>query len=458
MTDKTYTHEEVNQILINAAATEWSDMRRVIASTLSGSNYTGDTLHNVAADYGYPETLEFANYWNMYRRFGIANAVVELPIDTGWMTPPEVKGSTQFDKELEVLIKNHKLWQRLKGLDVRQRVGRYAGLFMQVRDGKKPDQPIESKLSGTGVLVKMIPLYESQLEVTETEGDPTKDNFGDPKFYVFNSTKAGNRDKNNNSSFNIHPSRVIIASEGADDGSIYGISSLEAPFNSLMDLRKIIGAGGEGFYKNAAKDVMFNIKDLAGAKVNSDLITDFNAQYDDWVRNRARRSMLTPGLEANVLQSDLANPKEFFFNAMYDVSASTKIPATIIIGQQTGRLASGEDSDHFLSLVQSRNENFTTEMVAGVIDWCIKWGVLPSSEYEVEWEDLTASTDDDKLNNAERLSSINEKQFKSGQGTVFSGEEIREAAGYEDEELPESSEEIDDIPDVPAPAGTTGYE
>ncbi|MCK5666845.1 MAG: hypothetical protein KAI17_25325, partial [Thiotrichaceae bacterium] len=60
------------------------------------------------------------------------------------------------------IIDNLNLWQRMKGADTRQRVGRYAGIFMRVRDGLSPELPLESKLPGVGALVQMIPLYESQ--------------------------------------------------------------------------------------------------------------------------------------------------------------------------------------------------------------------------------------------------------------------------------------------------------
>ncbi|MCK5127699.1 MAG: DUF1073 domain-containing protein [candidate division Zixibacteria bacterium] len=432
---------KTKELMASDASSNW---RQRVAAGMSGTNYTGDTLHQIALDFGYPDQLSFQNFWNMYRRFGIAKNVVELKVDTGWMSPPKVEGSEQFNKDLEKVIESQNLWLRTKGLDTRQRVGRYAGMFMRVRDGKKPDQPIAGKLSGTASLVQMIPLYESQLEVVSTEQDPMADDFGLPTMYQFRGAAEGNRNKDDLSSFNIHPDRIVIAAEDADNGGIYGISALEAPYNSLMDLRKIIGAGGEGFYKNASKDVVFNLKEGASAKGNEALLDKFNEQYDDFVHNRARRAMWTPGMEAKTLDSSLANPKEYLFNALYDVAAAEKTPATIIIGQQTGRLASGEDSRSFLSTVGSRQENFQTELVMNHINWMIKFGILPFSEYTVEWDDLLASSDKEKLDNAKEMSTINKEQFGAGKGTVFESEEIREAAGFETEPDDDLGEELDE--------------
>ena len=427
-----------------------NSLRGQLASAISGGYEFADTLHNVFLDFGYPLSISFSQFWNMYRRFGIAKNVADLPVDTGWITPPIVEGSDQFNRDLETLINDMHLWKRVRGLDNRQRVGRYAGLFMRVRDNKQPQEPIEGKFGGLGALVQMVPLYEGQLTVLETENDPAKDNYGQPTMYQFNGGAAGNRNEKIRDSFNIHPSRIVIAAEESDNGSIQGVSSLEAPFNSLMDLRKIIGAGGEGFYRNASQSIVFDLKDAASAKNNTALLDKFNDNFDDFTRNRQRRSLWTPGLEAKVLDSTLAPPKEFFMNALNDVAAASQIPATILIGQQTGRLASTEDSRHFLSMVNSRRENFMTEVVNDVINWMIVFGILPTSQFTVEWDDLLAVSDEERLANADKLAGINEKQFKSGGGIPFTEDEIREAAGFEIEDLGEPEGEtlpIDDLED-----------
>ena len=317
-----YTQSDVDSLRQDIAtnATQAEGLRKRLSAAISGSYDNADTLHNVYLDYGYPLTLEFSHYWNMFRRFGIAKNVVELPVDTCWISHPEIDGGDKFNNAFESLSERIKFWHRMKGLDNRQRVGRYAGMFMRVKDGKRPDQPLEGTLGGELALVEIMPLYESQLQVLTVDDDVTSESYGMPTMYEFNGSAEGNRNEKLATNFNIHPSRLVLASEGADDGGIYGISSLEAPYNSLMDLRKIMGAGGEGFYKNASKDVVFELKDAASASQNAELLKAFNENYDDWAANRSRRSIWTPGLEAKTLDSNLVNPKEFFFNCLYNIS------------------------------------------------------------------------------------------------------------------------------------------
>ena len=163
--------QEIDKVLSqlegNSASLDDQGIRRRLASAISGGYDFADTLHNIYCDYGYPHSLDFFNFWNMYRRFGIARNAVELPVDIGWVTEPTVEGSEKFQNDLDVIINTLDFWKRMKGLDTRQRVGRYAGMFMRVRDGKKPSEPIDGTLSGVNTLVDMMPLYEGQLRSEE---------------------------------------------------------------------------------------------------------------------------------------------------------------------------------------------------------------------------------------------------------------------------------------------------
>lgn len=439
MNDKKYSSVEVNEFITNAVQSALAansvdqGMRQRIAQAISGGYDWSDTLHNIYLDYGYPFTLDFFKYWNMYRRFGVARRVVELYPDQTWSDDPIVVGNDgAFNRDLKKLNETLGLWRRLKGLDTRQRVGRYAGLFMRVRDGKKPNEAIDGKLSGLAALVDMIPLYESQLEVSTIQDDPQEDDFGMPTMYQFNGGTVGDRNEKSGASFQIHPSRIIIASEDSDNSGIYGISALESVYNSLMDLRKILGAGGEGFYKNAAQSIVMNLKDPEKAtSVTVKKLEKFNDEVDDFMRDRMRRSLWTLGMETDALQSNLVNPKDFAMNSLYDISAGSNIPVALLIGNQTGRLAGDQDTEGFLSQVQSRRLDFGTDIVKAAVNWMIKWGVLPSSTYETEWPDAMAPSDEKKLGNAESMSTINKTQFESGGNVPFTGEEIREAAGFE---------------------------
>lgn len=417
---------------------------RVLMGRLSGGSNDGNTLHDVFADFGYPEEVRFEHLWNMYRRFGIARSIIDMPVDEGWRELPKVEASAAFLRELDSLARRTSLWQRLVALDRRQRVGRYAGLFMRVKDGLQPHEPLDGKLFGESALMAIIPVYESEIKVLEVDNDAASENFGMPTMYQYSTGEQANRNERTTNTMNIHPSRLVVAAEGADNGSIYGIPAMEACFNSLIDLRKIIGAGGEGFYRNAAQSLVHSLREVANIEEIEPLLEGFSEQSDDFVRNRMRRSLWTPNMDTSTLDSALVQPKEFFNIALADVSACSNIPSTIIMGQQTGKLASTEDGNRFLRVIQSRRLGFQNELVHSVFGWLMANGILPADDYEIKWPDAMASSDQQKLANAAMMADINQKSFQSGEGAPFAGEEIREAAGYEPEELPEPSESLDD--------------
>lgn len=449
--EKTFTQAELNAAIQQAAvlsANADANNAQVIRARndrMNGGGYDhADTLHNVFFDFGYPAELTFFNFWNMYRRFGMAKRVVNIFPEVTWITPPTIEANETFTRDLDLIIERLSLWQRVKGLDTRQRVGQYAGFFMRVKDGKKTSDPMEGKLNGSNALVDIMPLYESQLKPLDHDTDVDSPRFGQPTTYQFHGGSVGTRNPRETSTITIHYTRIVIAAEGADNGGIYGISELEAPYNSLMDARKIIGAGGEGFYKNAAQSIIFELKDSASASQNIKTLAAFNENYDDFSRNRTRRAIWTPGLTPTVLQSDLANPKEFLMGAINDIAAASSVPATILIGQQTGRLASSEDSRAMLSAAQSRRVNWVTELIKDTLDWFITYGILPSAEYTVEWDDLLALSDTEKLANVGLMADANQKQFQSGGQPVYSSKEMRDASGYEPEVEPDLEDDEGD--------------
>ncbi len=427
-----------------------------LAGLISGGYDFADTMHNIYLDFGYPPHVKFFHFWNTYRRFGIAKTVIDLPVEFAWSTLPLFSESTneRLINDIKRLDKRVKFWSRIKTLDKRKRLGRYAGMFMRVADDKKPSEPLEGNLGGESALVDMMPLYESQLEVISDDEDPTSPNFGKPILLQYSQAVVGNRNEESRHTFNIHASRIVFAREGDDDGSIYGISELESIYNALMDLQKIAGAGAEGLYKNASQSVVVGIDPTASGKVSPEIMAQLGEQYDDWNRNRSRKAFAAGNASVNPLQSSMVSPKPMFDNSMAIVAAGSKIPSTIIIGMQTGERASTEDSKQFLSTIQSRRINDTTQLIKDHIDWCINWGVLPSNDYGIEWDDLLAMSIQDQLKNASIMTAINKDAFSSGGDAIYTENEIRVAGGSKPlDELETDGEDdidndiVDDIPD-----------
>lgn len=396
------------------------------------SEFSSDSKHSTAwGDYGYRNTLSFPYYYFMYRRMGIANAVVNIAVDESWQTPPRItddpksKEPTAWENKFNDFAERVGLWNALKGLDERQRVGQYGGLFMEIRDGQHPSKPVR-KIKSEYALHKLKPMYESQLEPQIFETDVKSPKYGEVLSWNLLENNVGDRNDETGRSELVNPERVVIWAEGADDDSIYGVSSLKAVFNSLVTLEKIIGAGGEGFYKNARGSQHINFDSTADIATIMQMIgvtqaSEIGERMGEVVRsfNDGFDSVLvTAGIERNTVSIDLADPKPHFDNAMADVAAGAKYPLTIMIGQQTGRLASDEDQTQLAKMVTSRRNNFITPNLKCVIDRFIELGFLEKADYDIEWDDLFEPSLKEKLENLKLMAESAEILSRSTGETI----------------------------------------
>jgi len=385
---------------------------------------------------GYPDTVTFDQHWNMWRRNGVAKAVIEMPVNACWQEPPEIEGGGQaFIDAIAMLDKKYALWARLRALDLRQRVGRYAGLLLIAKEpgSPTPDKPLNA--ISTNAMVKMMPVYESQLDVNEWVNDFTSVEYGNPKSYVYKSNVEGSRSDGDNQSFVLDPSRVFVFAEGADDGTIYGIPALEACFNALLDMEKIRAGGGEGYLRNAKQRFVLEVNNDSTAKSLQNAAT--KEKFDDNVDNFQKgfdNSLIAYGMSAKTLSSTLADPMNPWTIALNEVAASTGIPATILIGQQTGRLASDEDGKQMAKVVMARRQNVLNPMIKALFDRLVKVKLLPApvGEYEIEWDNMLEATDAEKVDLSKKMADTNDVSVRSGVGAVYSLEEIRAAGGYDE--------------------------
>ena len=425
-----------NQISELEAKVEANDLTATIRGPLNnrgGGQYdASDNNHNVYLDLGYPAIVDFFMLYHMYSRFGVAKKAIEWPVETGFKTAPTIDASESFLSEFKKVVKKTKFWQRMKALDTRQRVGQYAGLYIRVRDGLTSDQPLAAALNGSGAIVGMTPLYQSQLTPTSYETDQNSDRFSLPVMYQLNTGDIGGRNKGSEASISIHWTRIVIAAEGSDNGGIFGVPVLEAGYNDLVDLRKINGGMAEGIYKNAAMKVVFNISDTTNSSLKTTILATLKDQFDSFIWTPFRRAFVAAGMDVNLLQTTLTDPKNANTNSMNDFAASVGISSSILLGNQTGKLAGDQDEVASLSVVQSRRENWMTEMIESVIDWMIFNGVLPKEEYELEWDDLLSMSDEAKLGNAKTMTETNKNNFSAGGGLVYTDDEIRTSAGFDE--------------------------
>lgn len=406
-------------------------------------------------EFGYPENLTFTDFYKLYKRNSAARGFVERLNDICWLDYPKfIDGDIREQdsklttwEQIVTDLFNDKLWSAITEADKRGIVGKYAGLIIQLRDGRRWDEPVDTvvlnRLNPQDAIVKLIPAWEAQLTACEWNNDEADENYGQVTMYQFNEIAVGDKSGKPNISRKINPERVVILNETSvinsmDDGE----SQLEVGYNDLIDMMKYSGGSAEGFLKNASRQV----------HLNYDADSDMD-ELERELRNRGFEkpadalnkqiallnsgtdsALITSGATANILSVAPADPSAGWSVSANSFAASVRMPFTIIFGQQTGRLASDEDKTDYAKRGMSRRNGFLSTLIKELVKQLITLKVikpLVNGTLTLKWSDLLAPSQNEKIELMLKMSDVNVKAQQSMGIAVFTPNEIREAGGYE---------------------------
>lgn len=407
-----------------------------------------DDKRNAAwCEYGFKQTLDFHDFYKLYRRNGLASGAVNKLTATCWKTDPWViEGDDQDESRQETAweqqatqVLTARLWRKIREADARRLVGRYSGLILRVRDSGRWDEPVKAGKA----LAEVVPVWATALRVSEWNTDLSSENYGKPKYWSY-IEQGGNGQPGRN--IKIHPDRVFILGDYSDDA----IGFLEPVYNNFVSLEKVEGGSGESFLKNAArqlnvnfdKEIDFNsLASMYGVSVN-ELQERFNEVAKEV--NRGNDVLLpTQGASVTPLVSNVPDPRPTYDINLQTISAGLDIPSRVLVGNQQGERASTEDLKYFYSRCQSRRKDLALE-IEDFVDHLIRIGVLRATgEKTVMWDDLNEQTSSERLDSAEKMSRINQASLALGE-EVFEPNEIRTAAGYDPREYQEPLDDKDD--------------
>lgn len=444
---------------VNSLATEMRRANYLNAIGIGGGNTKRPTLYQ---EFGYPQSITFRDFYNMYRRNAAGFAVVHRLLDGCWQDYPviidgdqseESKETTPWEKDITRLMK--KWWSKVKDADRRNMIGRYSALLLQVKDSRNWNEAVDIatvKSLGEAALVKLIPVWEQQLTVAAWDNDRLSPTFGQPAMFNFNEQPVGDETFIGPTRGEpVHPSRVILFCEGSeDDNTLSGIPLLEAGFNKLLDIEKISGGGAEGFLKNASRQIavefsketdMATLADQAKKAGYSDLGEAMGDKVNKLNRGTDAAAVMQAG-QMHVLSVTPGDPGPTWEVTANELAASVQIPFTILFGQQTGRLASDEDKTDWAIRRNTRRNTFLTDRITALLGRLWELGIINppvNGEVTIQWTDLLAPGEKEKIENMSKLADVVQKTtgMYGGEAPVTINE-LRQVIGLEP--LPEPKE------------------
>lgn len=432
------------QFLVNALADAIGRQRMLYAH---GPN--GNTKRTKLWDeFGYPETVNFDNYYRAYERNAVAHAAVHKLLDSCWTDNPtiidgakkkEAEETTDWEESTTKLLSKH--WAKLKDADRRNLVGRYSAVLLQIKDGREWYQPVDKnvvKALGDKALVKLIPAWEAQIKPGNFDIDTQSDSYGQPVSYSFNEQPVGDDGTYGIvRSVTVHPDRVIILCEGSEDENMLaGVPLLRAGFNKLLDIEKTSGGSAEGFLKNASRQlgIEFSKETNIDALIKQAKDEGFD-KLGDAMNDKIRRmnsgtdsALVMQAGQASVLSVAAADPTPTWTAAANEFSASIQCPFTIQFGQQTGRLASDEDKNEWAKRCNGRRWGFLTDYITRVIERFWTLGIIEppiNGEVSIVWSDLLAPSEKEKISNMQAMADVAQKTQQAYGTPAVDANEVR---------------------------------
>lgn len=405
--------------------------------------YFEGTKRNHYSDFGWPTTLTLDLYRNMYLRNAIAGAAVDKTAAKTWQDDPEIWESEEptesaLEKAVRTRFEDIRLWHHMREVDVRAMASGYAGLIFRFADNQMPDQPVAGVTGGLNGLAEVIPAWAHELTVAEWHSDLSEpDLYGKPKMFMFEEADiaiAGAQTMPGRK-FQVHPDRVLIWSA---DGTVRGRSLLMQGYNALVDIEKVLGASGEGLWKNAKSAPIFRAPENttleALATAMGTTPDKVGAKLDEAVeayQTGVDASLLLFGLTRESTNFTVPSPEHFFAITLQAFAASVGIPVKILIGNITGERSSTEDAKQWDQHCASRRNSYCKPLIREMINRFKALGILGARNWTIGWTDLTESSQEERLEIAGKMAEIH---AKFAPDPVFMADEIREVTGHDPRE------------------------
>jgi hypothetical protein len=392
--------------------------------------------------YGYPEEVTFDRMFQAYSRGGPGQGAVHRLLDGCWQELPRIKAKgsedeTPWEKKVAEQLKAISAWAKLRDFDRRNMIGRFSALIYRVGDGRALREPLKKGQR----LVDIVPVYENQLKVTAWEMDEASEQFGQPTMFQYRTRaiqQQGSTQGRPETWVDVHPSRVQILAEGSVGDMFDGVPLLQAGFNHMIDLEKIAGGSAESYLKNSARSIVFaydpqaNVQALQMEDGTKKTVREVHEEQTRSLNKNIDASIVIQGGKAETLQTQMFDPKPSFEVAANLFAAAVRIPFTILFGQQTGRLASDEDQSDMVKRCKSRQATELTPMLEQFVKRMQDAGLIDAGEFEVEWPDIAAPTDEQRVDRLVKMTTASKTAFDGGiTEPLFDANELREVVGYE---------------------------
>ena len=361
-------------------------LSRARLATQAGKTFEGE--RDIYKTLGYKRLLLFQDYFDRYKRGGIAKRIVNAYPNATWRNAPKIESDNEeFVKTWEELAERLKIFHYLNRIDTLSGIGTFGTLLVGTKSSGNLRRPIRKVSSADDVLYLSV-FTEDHSEIARIEAEPSNERFGLPEQY--NLTLTTDAQGGSTRTTLAHHSHLIHVAEDLDEDESHGTPRQEAVWNYLDDMEKIVGASAEAIWRVADRGIQFDMDPETELKPGDE--ESLKDEIDEYMHDM-KRSLLTQGITAKVLGTETVDPRGSYITTMGLISGTTGIPQRILSGSEAGQLASTQDERNFNARVQERRAaHAEPNIIRPLIDRLIDIGALPDEKYIVVWPDLAALT------------------------------------------------------------------
>jgi hypothetical protein len=395
-------------------------------------------------EYGYKEKLGFQDFYNLYTRHGVAAGAIDRVAEKVFQTAPwviqgapedEKKPTTDWELGFQTMAEELDLWWYFKEAYAMRMVGAWSALILEFAND--PGALSEEVATGA-VLTGLVPVWRGQLKPVDYDA------LGKVKSWNYTPTGFDATEMEQGAPVTLHPSRVYVVGDYRR-----GRSVLESGYNAFVDMEKVTGGAGEGYLKNASRQLHVNFDmeaDPAKKNQPDDEVTDDFNETARALNTRSDSVLVTQGADVNPLVANLPDPEKPFNVSLQVAMASLRIAARIVVGSQTGERASVEDIRDFNERCQGDRSGEVAREVRGFVRHLELYKVLEApGRVSIMWDNLAEPTAGDRADLALKLAQTNQANAITGD-RIFTPEQIQIAAGYEAQDAGQLGETDDDEP------------
>lgn len=250
-------------------------------------------------------------------------------------------------------------------------------------DGETPKKTKGNEDSKKRKLLFLRVFGENLAQITRFETNQQSPRFGLPVMYkiTLNDPRAVNSGIGLSlATVDVHWSRVIHVNDSHETPSTSEWASpprMQPVLNRLMDIRKISGAAGEGFWKNAFPILVMESNPAMSGDVDIGDVGRLRDNIEN-VEQSLQRSLVTVGFQAKLLPPTVTDPTPFVENCIVQICIKMGVPIRVFKGSERGELASSQDDATWNDRLKLRQCTYITpKIIIPFIDRLIAMGVLP---------------------------------------------------------------------------------